>query len=135
MIPTPPKSTERLPLRSSSQQACEDVLILDSMVSLTDPVSPPLSSLIREAVVAGSGGGRVVSGAQVDDLIARGETFKILYVGPLVRYRSDVVGVEFGFSCGPLCGSGTVYLYRWEGTQWRPTTPEEVHVTVTSWVS
>jgi hypothetical protein len=118
-----------------SQQGCEDVLILDSLVSLAVPGSQPLSPLIREAVVSGSGGGRVVSGAQVEDLMARGEGFTVLYVGPLAWYRADVVGVEFGVSCGPLCGSGTVYLYRWDGSGWRATTPEEVDVTVVSWVS
>jgi hypothetical protein len=48
---------------------------------------------------------------------------------------SDVVGVEAGVMLAPLNGSGGVYQFRWNGSEWVETTPEDTGVTVTSWVS
>ena len=48
----------------------------------------------------------------------------VLVVEPLRWHLSDVIGVEFGNSYGPLCGSGTEYLFRWDGSVWIPAAPK-----------
>jgi hypothetical protein len=50
-------------------------------------------------------------------------------------YRAEVVGVDVWILRGFLNGIGETYLFRWDGTAWVDTTPEETGVTVTSSVS
>ncbi len=54
---------------------------------------------------------------------------------PVRRYLPDVVGVDVWVHLGPLNGRAVTYLFRWDGTAWVDTTPEETGVTVTSSVS
>lgn len=91
---------------------------------------------IRDAVVAGVGEVEFLTDEEIVSIMTEfppNSTF--LHVGSLRWHLSDVVGIEFGSSCGSLCGTGTEYLFRWNGTEWVPTDPETEGITVSSWVS
>lgn len=56
-------------------------------------------------------------------------------VGAVRQLGTDLVGVDAGAVIGFLNGGGTTYLFRWDGSQWVDTTPQDTGVTVTSWVT
>lgn len=49
--------------------------------------------------------------------------------------RPDVVGIDVSVTSSNLGGWVQTYLFRWDGSQWIDSTPEETGVTVTSLVS
>jgi hypothetical protein len=115
---------------------CGRVLAHETFVSGLHPGGAELPEHIRQAVTDGVGEVEFLTPAQIEAIFADDPpNTTVLYVGPLRWHLSDVVGVEFGSSCGPLCGSGTQHLFRWDGTEWVPTDPETEGLTVTSWVS
>jgi len=54
---------------------------------------------------------------------------------PVRRLGPGVIGVDVWVLRGFLNGIGETYLFRWDGTAWADTTPEETGVTVTTAVS
>jgi len=115
---------------------CGRVLAQDTFVSGLHPGGGELPKHIRQAITGGVGEVEFLTPAQIEAIFADDPpNITVLYVGPLRWHLSDVVGIEVGSSCGPLCGSGTEYLFRWDGAEWVPTDPETEGLTVTSWVS
>jgi hypothetical protein len=115
---------------------CGRVLAHDTFVSMVHPGGADLPEHIRQAVTNGAGEIEFLTPAQIEAIFADDPpNVTVLFVGPLRWHLSDVVGIEFGSSCGPLCGSGTEYLFKWDGSEWVPTDPETEGITVTSWVS
>jgi hypothetical protein len=54
---------------------------------------------------------------------------------PVRTFGPGVIGVDVWILRGFLNGIGESYLFRWDGSAWVDTTPEETGVTVTSSVS
>lgn len=50
----------------------------------------------------------------------------ILMMGPSTRVRDDVIGIEGGYLCGNLCGSGNIFYFWWNGLQWLSATADEL---------
>ena len=76
--------------------------------------------------------------ASRDDLKTGGNpTYRCLVLQPdtVRRIRADLIGVDVWAFRADMDAGSQSYLFRWDGTEWIETTPEETGVTVTTSVS
>jgi hypothetical protein len=100
----------------------------------------PMSPETESAIEAQCPGVQIVSSDEArvltdTDAFMACEAGTFVWVGPVIWLADDVVGVEIGVACGPLCANGEIRQFRWTGTGWEPTDCEETGIATSIWIS
>ncbi len=113
----------------------DQVFSFDALVGEEIGMSADMMTVINNQL----GGVEFVNQQQASAMVIDGVLMDggaiLMFVGPVTKLDSNVVGVEVGSHTARDGASGGTQQFQWDGQAWEPADPEDTGITIVTWVS